>query len=382
VIDACDPNPICLGRFSRFVRKLHRSPRAGTDPRGYLEFVLALIRREKYDVLLPVHEQILIFSRIRDRLPASLGIAIPEFDILLALMNKRRFIELLLSLNLPHPRTQVIRRRAELHERRDYPFYIKTPFGTASSGVWLIDNARAHESIMTKLETAGLLDGTTEFLVQDLAPGVPEGAQAIFDSGRLIAFHCYRMTASGLRGGMAGKVSISRPLVREHVQVLGRNLNWHGSINFDYLLDPRTEQPAYVDANPRLVEPMNAVFSGVNLADLLVRLSLGECIPFQEGTLDVCSHMLIQSFLGISGRGKSRAFILRELIRAILHTGIYCRSREELTPILFDPPSLIPLAAVAGQLLINPKWAERLGNRAVADYALTPFAINMVSQLK
>src|SRR5215472_2904614 len=59
VIDVCDPNPICLGRFSRFVRKLHRSPRSSADPLGYWEFVLVLLRREKYDVLLPVHEQIL-----------------------------------------------------------------------------------------------------------------------------------------------------------------------------------------------------------------------------------------------------------------------------------------------------------------------------------
>jgi hypothetical protein len=25
-IDVCDPNPLCLSRFSRFVRRFHRSP--------------------------------------------------------------------------------------------------------------------------------------------------------------------------------------------------------------------------------------------------------------------------------------------------------------------------------------------------------------------
>jgi len=31
----------------------------------------------------------------------------------------------------------------------------------------------------------------------------------------------------------------------------------------------------FIDANPRLVEPMTGVYSGVNLADILVRVSLG-----------------------------------------------------------------------------------------------------------
>jgi hypothetical protein len=82
VIDVCDPNPICLGRFSRFVRKVYCSPWAGSDPLRYLAFVLGLLRREKYAVLLPVHEQILIFSRMQEQLPASVGVAIPKFDVL------------------------------------------------------------------------------------------------------------------------------------------------------------------------------------------------------------------------------------------------------------------------------------------------------------
>src|SRR5215813_6766554 len=151
VIDVCDPNPFCLGRFSRFVRKLHRSQRSGADPLGYWEFILGLLRREKYEVLLPVHEQILIFSRVSDQLPRSVGVAIPNFDILLALMNKVTFIELLQNLNLPHPPTRTVQRRIELDEHRQFPYYIKTPFGTASSGVWLIEDAASRERVITTL---------------------------------------------------------------------------------------------------------------------------------------------------------------------------------------------------------------------------------------
>ncbi|MGA7497298.1 MAG: hypothetical protein WBX00_11260, partial [Isosphaeraceae bacterium] len=38
-IEVCDPDPLCLGRFSRFVRAWHRCPRWNVDPVGYLQFL-------------------------------------------------------------------------------------------------------------------------------------------------------------------------------------------------------------------------------------------------------------------------------------------------------------------------------------------------------
>jgi hypothetical protein len=55
-LDVCDPNPLCTSRFSRFVRRVYRCPPLGTDPLGYLAFMLAHLCRERYDVLLPVRD--------------------------------------------------------------------------------------------------------------------------------------------------------------------------------------------------------------------------------------------------------------------------------------------------------------------------------------
>ena len=35
ILDICDPNPLCLGRFSKFVRSFYRSPALGTDRRRF-----------------------------------------------------------------------------------------------------------------------------------------------------------------------------------------------------------------------------------------------------------------------------------------------------------------------------------------------------------
>ena len=52
-VGVCDPSPLCLGRFSRFVTKWHQCPPAGKDPSAYLECVLSILDRGAYEVLFP-----------------------------------------------------------------------------------------------------------------------------------------------------------------------------------------------------------------------------------------------------------------------------------------------------------------------------------------
>ena len=75
-VELVSSDPLCLGRFSRFVGRLHRVVASGVDPDGYLAAVLEIVRTRKIDALLPVHEQAYLFAAARERLPAGLGIEI------------------------------------------------------------------------------------------------------------------------------------------------------------------------------------------------------------------------------------------------------------------------------------------------------------------
>ena len=77
-IDVMDPDPLCLSRFSRWVRRVIRCPPIGKDPIGYLDAVVAQIAREPYDVLLPTHEQAYLFASMRARIPGEVGLAVAE----------------------------------------------------------------------------------------------------------------------------------------------------------------------------------------------------------------------------------------------------------------------------------------------------------------
>src|SRR5882757_1744483 len=79
-VDLVSNDPMCLGRFSRFVRRVHRAPASGADPDGYLAAVIKSVKTRNIDALIPVHEQAYLFAAARKRLPDGLGIALADFE--------------------------------------------------------------------------------------------------------------------------------------------------------------------------------------------------------------------------------------------------------------------------------------------------------------
>ena len=61
-VELVSSNPMCLGRFSRFVDRVHRAPAVGADPDGYLVAVIGAVKNDNIDVLMPVHEQAYLFA--------------------------------------------------------------------------------------------------------------------------------------------------------------------------------------------------------------------------------------------------------------------------------------------------------------------------------
>src|SRR3981189_1375951 len=69
-VELVSSDPMCLGRFSRFVTRVHRAPACAADPAGYLARVIETVTTSDIDVLLPVHEQAYLLAAARNQLPA------------------------------------------------------------------------------------------------------------------------------------------------------------------------------------------------------------------------------------------------------------------------------------------------------------------------
>lgn len=376
-IEVCDPAALSLGRCSRFVRRYHRCPGMGVDPQGYLDFIAALAARRRFDVLLPVHEQAFLFARHRERLPPSLGLALADFTSFRRVQAKTDFSLLLDELGLPQPLSKLARSIDELLVARPFPFYLKIAFGTASRGVWRIEDRAGQERAAREIADD---DGLAEpCLVQELAPGTLERSQAVFDRGRLVAAHAYRQVAVGVGGGDIIKLGVSRPVVRDHLARIGRHLNWHGAFALDYMFDDATATPAYIDANPRLVEPVNGMLSGIDLAGLVVRISVGEAPPtVPEGKAGVRTHMAVQALLACAQQRRSRIALLAECWRLLTKRAPYAGSVEELTPLRQDWLSVVPLIAVLVLLLANPARAREIAHGTARSHQISPLTLRYI----
>jgi hypothetical protein len=362
------------------VAKFHRCPGLRDDPAGYLAFVEQRLADGKFDVLLSTHEQGFLFARAKPHIEGRAGVALPSFESYRAAHSKAGFSRLLDRLGLPQPPTQIVTSAQQLREAIRFPAVAKTSVGTASRGIWFIRSADDLEGALHDLGAGAFAD---EVLVQDLIAGTTEKAQSVFCRGRMIGFHAYRQVMAGVGGGGAIKQSVRRPAVRAHLEKVGQALDWHGALSIDYIVPDDGGAPLLIDCNPRLVEPMNAYRSGVDLVGLLLRISLDETpATLPQGHEGVLTHLAMQALLGCAARGCTRRDIAGECVRLFAKRGPYADSTEELTPVRSDWVSAVPLAMTAALQLASPKSAIRLARGGFGAHLLDLKSIRMIEGLE
>jgi hypothetical protein len=246
-----------------------------------------------------------------------------------------------------------------LAEWDHFPAYRKAPIGTATVGV---SQVRSRDD---------LLWAGDSFLLQERVEGPLVMAQAVFDRGRPVATAANLRQREGVSGGASHKRSVDLPVVREHLKQLGRHLVWHGALSADVIEGP--DGPAFIDINPRLVEPGNAWRAGVNLVEAFLNVALDRSPEAQPaGRAGVNTHQLILAVLRPAQDGRGRRGIVSELVDAALHRGSYMASVEELTPLHHDLRTSIPVGAAVIATLIRPQAWKFFSSGAVARYALSP----------
>ena len=378
-VEICDPSPRCFGRMSRFVRAFHRCPGLRSDPLGYLRFIEELLARRRFDVLLPIHEQGLLFAKVQHRLRRHTSLALPSFASYRTALDKATFSAVLSELGLPQPATTIVDSLAAARIRAagEAPLVIKAAIGTASRGVWLVRNADQRAAAFAELDRLNL--GDRQILLQQWVDAPVEHAQAVFRDGELLALHGYQRLIEGAGGGPALKQSVRRDLVRADLARLGRHLGWHGALSVDYLW--HNETALYIDCNPRLVEPMSAALAGCDLLGALLQVSLGDAsVPLAPGRAGVRSHLAMQALLGAAQRDGSRRALLREMRALLTAGGRYHGSVEELTPVRHDWLSAVPLTATALLLLAQPRLAETLAAKGWGEHLLDADALQTIER--
>ena len=389
-VEALSPAGLCLCRMTRHVRRVHDVPALGRDPSGWLEAALDVAARRGADVLLPVQEQVAVMAMARDRIEAAgLATAVPGFAALAEVQDKVSAFRTLARVGVPQPPAVVAATAAEVEAAgaelagaglagtglAGWPLFVKMPIGTASAGVRRAGSPGELRQVAADYEQLGAF-GSEGVLVQRPVAGPLAMVQAVFARGELVAFHACQRVREGASGGASHKLGLDMPEAREHMARLGAALDWHGALSADVIIGP--DGPRFIDINPRLVEPANALASGVDLAGALVEVARaparsGSVQPQPTAVPGVRTHQLLLAVLGAAHQGRRRA-VARELVHAVLHRGEYRGSREELTPGRGDPLAPLPVMVIALATLIRPDAWRRFVRGSAGAYSLTPAA--------
>jgi biotin carboxylase len=395
-VEALSPAGLCLGRMTRHVRRVHDVPALGRDPFGWLEAALDVAARRGADVLLPVQEQVAVMALAQDRIAgAGLATAVPGFAALAQVQDKVSAFRTLARAGVPQPAAAVAAGVAEIEAagaelagagsaragsaragsaragEAGWPVFVKMPIGTASAGVRRAGSPDELRRVAEDYERLGAL-GPDGVLVQAPVAGPLAMVQAVFARGELVAFHACERVREGAAGGSSHKLGLDLPEARTHMAALGALLDWHGALSADVILGP--DGPRFIDINPRLVEPLNALACGVDLTGALLEVARhGSAHPQPVAMPGARTHQLLLAVLGAAQQG-GRRDVARELARAVLHRGEYRDSREELTPRRGDLLAPLPVTVIALATLVRPDaWRHFVGGSAGA-YSLTPAA--------
>ena len=237
---------------------------AGVRPRpgGWLAATLAVLARGEFDLLMPTQEQVTILARDAARLPVPCRAAVVRERA--ARAGQGGAAAGARGAGAAAPRVR--RRRAQ------------PACGAASRCSRRRRSARRARACASSADRASLRAADGDFgggpvVLQEPLAGPLVMVQAIFDSGRLVAWHATLREREGAGGGSSSKLSFSHPAVPRDLARLGAELDWHGALSLDAILTP--DGPSYIDVNPRLVEPGNAWRAGVDLVGALVGVSLG-----------------------------------------------------------------------------------------------------------
>lgn len=379
-IDVLDPSGWCQCRFSRFVRRRIECPKIASNPIDYVRFAADLVKRESYDVLFPTHEQVYAFSKFREEFSKHVGLAVPDFGVLRRVQSKSEFFELMNELDFPMPETQVIHSIEELAKVDNYPLFLKLIHSTASLGVKRVSSASEATETMKQFEQLGRWKRGDAVVLQQPAPGQQAEVTAVFQHGRLIAAACGDVLATGIGGGPALRRTAVHPLVLKHMEQFGEKLHWHGPLSVEYFYDHASQQPYYIEANPRIGESFNRMAGGVNVCEATVRVSLGEHVPrYPDVKPGVTTHNGFIVLIAAAYNGASRGELLKQIWK---HWTTRPRIESEMTRPREDWSSLIPATAVVSLLLLSPNSAQKLAHGTVQNYSLPTEAAQIIDTLE
>ncbi len=320
----CWPNSAC--GHSKYCKRFHLIP--GFEEPEYIPALLEVCKKERIDIVLPVHQEDLIeiakskdlFERSGFRLP------IPAYPLIELAIDKYRMARLARANGISTPETNLLGEISigDLGRRIALPILVKLRRSTGQRGQRKIDSIEDFEvHIQSLLERYA----EEEIIIQEYIPGTVHEAMytvgLLFDHNHQLkaCVPLKKIRSRPYTGGTAiCTVADNRPDVREMaLKLMGAFDEWEGIADIEIKVDPQG-QPKFIELNPRPWGSIYGAFAaGVDFPMLWLKVGLREDID-----------MVCEFKEGVYGSFLSRDLVLlRDLVKKL-----FSEERSNVWPIL------------------------------------------------
>lgn len=299
---AADSEPRSPGFYSRYACERLRYPQPARAPGDVVETLLRAARARHVDLIVPVTDETMMpLSAARERFDGVCALAVPEADALAQSADKLATLELAARLEIPVPRTEVVKTTSEALEAAPslgWPLVLKPRWSRKR------DEGGALErfEVAYAADEAGLaeemrrLEGRCQVLLQEYCRGEGHGVELLLHAGRpLAAFQHRRLREVPITGG-ASSFRESAPLdphLYDYAVRLLAALGWTGLAMVEFKVGEGG--PRLMEINGRIWGSLPlAVKSGMDFPARLAALYL-EQLPTANGPADTAYALGVRS---------------------------------------------------------------------------------------
>ncbi len=262
VIFMAESQPVQLSRFSNAITKtfLVNAPRHNRNQ--FINELVAIVLKEKIDILIPTCEEVFYISQGRDQFPSTCHVWVDDFKKMILLHNKWEFNQAGNQLGLTTPESFAITNEEVLKSYKSL------------SGIWILkpQYSRFGHKVFQG-EMAEILKQPYSFkmgqvwVLQKFVSGPEYCAYALAYNGRIKALSIYSHEFLAGKAGICFE-EIDCSIIEDSIRQCLANLNFTGQIAFDFILE---DGKAYaLECNPRATSGIHLLTSTSEFADVFL----------------------------------------------------------------------------------------------------------------
>jgi len=267
--------------FSKYCAKRLVYPSPRRFPNQFIEFLLNVIKKNRYECLFPMEEEtLLLTAKYHSEISTYTHLLISDLKRIEFVRDKRNLMQFAEANGIPIPKTHYLPPTQSLPPwggGEGEGYVIKPRISSGSFGIAYVKKKedliasyqRVHERYPLPMIQEWIPDGEGVY-----------GLSALLDEASNIkaAFVHKKLRTYPVQGGPSTlREGVEHPQIMELGLSLLKSLNWVGIGMVEFKVDPRDGIPKLMEVNPRFWGSLQlAIVSGVDFPYLLLKMARGE----------------------------------------------------------------------------------------------------------